>query len=98
MVDHRPIGTFEAANLAAFLSATWTLAADINLYIEAIHRLSDRGAVITHAAHGTSHEGLDLEWHDINLVTVDADLLGSCEIFDEADLDDALARFDELDR
>jgi hypothetical protein len=98
MVDHRPIGTFEAGNLAAFLSATWALAADINLYIEAVHRLSDRGAVITHAAHGTSHEGLDLEWHDINLVTVDGDLLGSCEIFDEADLDDALARFDELDR
>ena len=64
MIDHRPIATFEADDLPAFLDATWTLTSDINLYIEAVHRLSDLGAVVTHASHGTSREGLDVEWHD----------------------------------
>ena len=34
----------------------------------------------------------------IGLVTVEGDLINRCEIFDEADLDAALARFDELSR
>ena len=32
------------------------------------------------------------------LLTVDGDLISRCELFDEADLDAALARFDELSR
>ena len=32
------------------------------------------------------------------LSTVDGDLINRCELFDEADLDAALARFDELSR
>lgn len=32
----------------------------------------------------------------IDLLTVDGDLLSRVEVFDEADLDAALARFDEL--
>ena len=32
----------------------------------------------------------------INLLTVEGDLISRCEIFDEADLDAALARFEEL--
>ncbi|MDQ1545830.1 MAG: hypothetical protein QOH69_734, partial [Actinomycetota bacterium] len=96
MVDHRPIATFEARDLTAFLDATWALTAQANIYIEAVHRLSDLGAIVTHASQATSQEGLDAEWHDINLVTVDEDLVDSCEIFDEADLDAALARFEEL--
>ncbi len=34
----------------------------------------------------------------INLLTVEGDLINRCELFDEADLDAALARFDELSR
>ena len=34
----------------------------------------------------------------IDVFTVEGDLLNRCEIFDEADLDAALARFDELSR
>ena len=34
----------------------------------------------------------------ISLLTVEGDLVNRCEIFDEADLDAALARFDELSR
>ena len=45
---------------------------------------------------GTSQEGFDAEWRTIDLVTVEGDLISRCEIFDEADLDAALARFEEL--
>jgi hypothetical protein len=96
MVDHRPISTFESGDLPAFLDVTWALTSDIDLYVEAVHRLGDLGAVVTHTSHGTSQEGLDVEWHDINVVTVDGDLLDSCEIFDRADIDGAIARFEEL--
>ena len=34
----------------------------------------------------------------IALLTVEGDLINRCELFDEADLDAALARFDELSR
>ena len=34
----------------------------------------------------------------IQLLTVEDDLISRCELFDEADLDAAIARFDELDR
>ena len=34
----------------------------------------------------------------VELVTVEGDLINRCELFDEADLDAALARFDELSR
>ena len=96
MVDHRPVATFESDDLAAFLDATWDLTAQASIYIEAVHSLSDFGAVVTHASHATSQEGLDVEWQDINLLTVEGDLIARCEIFDEADIDAALACFDEL--
>jgi hypothetical protein len=66
--------------------------------MEAVHRLTDLGAVVTSAVYGTSQEGFSAEWRMIDLFTVEGDLISRCEIFDEADLDAALARFDELDR
>ena len=71
---------------------------DLSIYIEAVHRLSDLGAVVTHVAHGTSQEGFDAEWRGVNILTVDGDMVNRCEVFDEADLDAALARFDQLSR
>ena len=61
-----------------------------------MHRLNDLGAVCTHAAHGISHEGFDAEWRGIDLFTFEGDLVNRCEVFDETDLEAALARFDEL--
>ena len=61
-----------------------------------MHRLSDFGAVVTHTAYGTSPEGFDAEWRMIQVLTVEGDLISRCELFDEADLDAALARFEEL--
>ena len=60
---------------------------------------SDRpGAVVTYAAYETSKEGFDAEWRGIAVFTVEGEMVNRTEIFDEADLDAALARFEELSR
>ena len=64
--------------------------AQASIYLEFVHRLNDLGAVVTHAAHATSQEGPDVEWHEISLLTVNGGVVDRCEIFDEADLDAAL--------
>ena len=61
-----------------------------------MHRLGELGAVITQTSNGTSKDGFDAEWQDIVLFTFEDDHLSRCEVFDAADLDAALARFDEL--
>ena len=71
---------------------------DINVYVEQVHRLNGLGAVITYAAHETSHEGFAAEWRGIAVFTVDGDLVNRCEVFDEADTDAAIARFEQLSR
>ena len=90
------LATIDASDLPASIRAIWDLTPDVSIYIEAVHRLSNLGAVVTYAAYGTSQEGFDAEWRMIDLLTVEGDRISRCEIFDEADLDAALARFDEL--
>ena len=70
---------------------------DTKIYIGAVHRLSKIGAVVSHVAHGISQEGFDAEWRITNVFTVEGDLISRCEMFDEADIGAALARFDELE-
>jgi class 3 adenylate cyclase len=98
IVDHRLRTTIEAGDLTAYVDATWNLTPELRVYIEAVHRLSHVGAVITLAAHGTSQEGFDAQWQMIQLLTVEGDLFNRCELFEMADLDTALARFGELSR
>jgi tetratricopeptide (TPR) repeat protein len=95
-VDHRPVITIDANDLPASIRAVWDLTPDISIYMEAVHRLNDLGAVVTHTARGVSHEDFDAEWRMIDIFTVDGDLISRCEMFDEPDLDAALARFEEL--
>ena len=61
-----------------------------------MHRLSGFGAVGTYQANGTSPEGFDGEWRMVLLLTVEGDRINYCEVYDESDLDAALARFEEL--
>ena len=63
-----------------------------------MHRLSDLGVVATHVAYGTSQDGFDAEWRMIVLLLTQADGPNRCELFNESDLDAALARFDDLGR
>ena len=95
-IDHRRTAAFAPGDLNAYFRAAFDLTADVKIYVEAVHRLNDVGAVVTHVAHGISHEGFDAEWREVDVLTVEGDIVNHCEIFDEADLDAALARFEEL--
>jgi DNA-binding SARP family transcriptional activator len=97
-VDHRRVIAFAPGDMTEYIRATWDVAPDMRNQIVAVHRLSDRGAVFTQAVNGTSHAGFGAEWRDVVVLTVDGDVLNRCEVFEEADLDAALSRFDELSR
>jgi hypothetical protein len=97
-VDHRLLrAPLDAKSQIANVRAAWDLTPTLSVRIAAVHRLSRLGGVLTHIAHGTSQDGFDAEWHDVILLTFDGDLIDRCELFDETDLDAALARFSELD-
>ncbi|EFG77816.1 adenylate/guanylate cyclase catalytic domain protein [Mycobacterium parascrofulaceum ATCC BAA-614] len=97
-VDHRRVATFARNQLPAYIRAGWDIGQNITTYVDAVHRLDERGAIVSYVAHGKSHEGFDGEWHEVALVTVEGSLVNRCELFDEADLQTALANFDQLSR
>jgi hypothetical protein len=82
--------------MTAYIRALWDNEQDITTYIEAVHRLSDVGVVFVQVLRGSSADGFDAEWRLVELMTVEGDLVSRAELFDEADLDTALARFDEI--
>ena len=79
------------------IRASWDLTPG-SIYIEEVLRLNGLGAVIGYAAQGNSHEGFEAEWRGCTLLMVEGDRVSRCEVFDEIDLDVAIARFDELSR
>ena len=95
-VDHRRPKIIEQDGLNASLLSMWTLIPDVTFRVEAVHRLTDVGAVCTHVAQGISQDGFDGEWRAVELLTVDGDLINRCEIFDETELDAAIAKFEDL--
>ena len=95
-VDHRRGTSIAPGEMPALLSAAWNVTSDLSNFIEAVHRLDNLGAVITHVANETSQEGFHAEWRVASLLALDGDFINRCEVFDEADLDTALARFDQL--
>ncbi|OBK46769.1 BTAD domain-containing putative transcriptional regulator [Mycobacterium sp. 1081908.1] len=97
-VDHRRGASFASGEMFALLDAAWNLTTDLRHSIEAVHRLNDLGAVVTNASRETSQEGFDAEWRVITVVTVEGDMLSRCEVFDEADVDTAIARFEQLNQ
>jgi hypothetical protein len=97
-IDHRRATPFEPSNMTPSIRTIWDLTPNLSIHIEAVHRLNDSGAVITHKGHGSSQEGFDAEWRAIDLLMVEGDRINRCEVFDEADIDAALARFEDLSR
>ncbi len=95
-IDHRRGTAFAPGELNAYFRAGWDLGQDIRTYVEVVHRLSDLGAVCTHAGHETSKEGFDAEWGGVSMLTIEGDMVNRSEVFDEDDLDAAIARFDQL--
>ena len=65
-IDHRRTTAFAPGELNAYFRAALDLTPDVNIYVEAVHRLNDVGAVFTHAAHGISQEGFDAEWREVD--------------------------------
>ena len=96
-IDHRRGISFAPGEVSALL-ANWNATPDLSNSIEAVHRLNDLGAVVTSVTHETSQEGFEAEWRGISVLTVEGDLIDRFEVFDEADLDAALARFEQLSR
>ena len=96
LIDHRPVVTIHAGKTAENIRDMWEFTPDLKLHIESVHRLSERGAVVTQASHGTSQAGFEAEWRDVELIVVEGDLVRRCEVFGEGGLDAALARFEEL--
>jgi len=94
-VDHRRVAAFAPGDLAGYIRAGWEVDQPTS-YVEAVHRLTSAGAVVTSVAHGTSSDGFDAEWRVVNLLIYVGDRCSRVELFDEGDLDAALARFDEL--
>ena len=97
-IDHRRLAPVAAGDLGAYLLATCGSLAQSSIRIEAVHRLSKLGAVVTHVIEGTSQQGFSAEWRTIELSTYEGDKINRIELFDEEDLDAAVARFDELER
>jgi hypothetical protein len=95
-VDHRSMTPIGPGDLMAYLRAAFEDTVGNRVYMEAVHRLTGNRAVTTQKATGTSREGLDAEWRMIDVFFVEDGLISRCEIFDESDLDSALARFEEL--
>lgn len=97
-IDHRlGVGSY-TGEMNTYVSAMWEVVPDVSTRIESVHRLSTLGAAFTHTERGTSQEGFAAEWREVALLTFDGDAINRCELFDERDLDAAVARFDELDR
>ncbi len=88
-IDHRKGTAFAPGELMQYLRAGWEINQEVRPYVEAVHRLNNLGAVVTHAAQLTSREGFEAEWRTVDIMTVDGDLINRAELFDEADLDAA---------
>ena len=97
-IDHRRGAGFAPGDMIAYIQAAWEDSPDTKIYIAAVHGLSEIGAVVTHVAHGISQDGFDAEWRDVHVLAVEGELFSRSELFDEADLDAAIARFDQLSR
>src|SRR6185312_4530381 len=96
-IDHRLVAAIGPGDVKAYLRAALGDSVDNRVYIEAVHRLTDLGAIVAHAAHGTSRDGgLKAEWRMANVIQVEGDLISRYEMFDESDLDAALTRFEAL--
>ncbi|GAB1813763.1 hypothetical protein MUNTM_28020 [Mycobacterium sp. MUNTM1] len=95
-IDHRRGAGFATGDIFPYIQAAWGDSPDTKIFIAAVHRLASAGAVVTHAARGISQEGFDAEWRDTHLLMVEGDLFTRAELYDEADLDAAIARFQQL--
>ena len=97
-IDRQRLAMMEPGDAAAHLRAAWEALPDFSIHVVAVHRLTDLGAVVTWFAGGPSQQDFDTEQQGIGVMMVKGDLINHFELFDDVDLDAALATFDELSR
>nr|WP_096441155.1 BTAD domain-containing putative transcriptional regulator [Mycobacterium shigaense] len=95
-IDHRPVVGVERADLATTIRALWDITPAFSIYPAAVHRLDELGTVATQVLTGTTREGLEAEWRMVGILIVEGDRLSRFEVYEEADLEAALAHFEEL--
>jgi hypothetical protein len=93
-VDHRRI-PFAAEDFGQTTDKLWELVPDARYRAAAVHALDAHGAVINLVIEGTNVHGNELQWSAIDVITF---VSGETrlEVYEENDLDAALARFEEL--
>jgi hypothetical protein len=99
VVDHRPasMGTMGPDELVEFLRAGAALRQSARLSITAVHALGTRAACYTVQSSGVTTAGGDVEWQFVCVRAVQGGLATREEYFPLDRLDDALARFQELE-
>jgi hypothetical protein len=97
-IDQRRGRAFAPGDVLPYMRATYDVAPNVKGYLEAVHRLGNPGVVVTETVSGTSQGGFAFEWREVALFAFEGDLVSRFELFDETDLDAALARFDELNQ
>ena len=70
-IDRRREIAMGVGDLIAHIGAGLDRDQDYKVYVEAVHRLTNPGAVVTYAAYETSQEGFDAEWRGIAVFTVE---------------------------
>ena len=96
IVSHRRRSLYASGDLAPAIRGSRDVTPNLSIRIETVHAVSAFGAVVTNMARATSNDGFDAEWRMVEIFGVEDGQVTRLEIFDEADLDAALARFDDL--
>src|SRR3954447_10156897 len=93
-IDHRRV-SFGSNNFGRAVPELWTLVPNARYRVTAIHALDAHGTVATLVIEGTDSRGNELQWPRIVLLAPDDSRM---EVYEEDDLDAALATFEELSR
>ena len=71
-IDHRRVRSFAPGDALPFLRATYDVAPNVKVHIEAVHRLNNLGVVITGMVSGTSDQGFAFELREVGLIAFKA--------------------------
>ncbi|MDT5110357.1 MAG: hypothetical protein QOE20_2247, partial [Mycobacterium sp.] len=91
-VDHRRV-SFGSGNFGRAVEELWALVPDARYRATAVHALDAHGTVVSLVIEGTDSHGNELEWSRV--VSLDPDEQ-RMDVYEEDDVDAALARFEEL--
>ncbi len=91
-VDHRRV-SFGSGNFGRAVEELWALVPDARYRVTAVHALDAHGTVASLVIEGTDSHGNELEWSRVVSLVPDEPRM---DVYEEDDVDAALARFEEL--